>query len=318
MESSGEIFDSEVESSSQGDANSHTGEENHENNDDDGQNNDDDSKKKRSPIWNHFSIFTDKDGKTYARCKQSPCTKQYLISGKSNSSTGNLIRHLENKHPGIYSTKTDQDETFVFKQEKFRQALLKWVVMCGQPFSAPKDQAFVDLMKCLNPLARIVCDKTIRADLMVEYERKVEELKTELAAVPGKISITLDGWTSKHGLPFLAIRGYWVDEQWQLKSKLLDFAYIEGNHDGRNHSIILSECLRRLNVRFSEILGITADNASSNDKLFDWLDSCGVSAVTSQIRCLAHVINLAVQDMLAALKVPSDCDPEYDESLENE
>ncbi|KAJ6639497.1 putative AC transposase [Pseudolycoriella hygida] len=216
---------------SQGDANSHTGEENHENNDDDGQNNDDDSKKKRSPIWNHFSIFTDKDGKTYARCKQSPCTK---------------------------------------------------------------------------------------ADLMVECERKVEELKTELAAVPGKISITLDGWTSKHGLPFLAIRGHWVDEQWQLKSKLLDFAYIEGNHDGRNHSIILSECLRRLNVRFSEILGITADNASSNDKLFDWLDSCGVSAVTSQVRCLAHVINLAVQDMLAALKVPSDCDPEYDESLENE
>ncbi|KAJ6639913.1 Zinc finger BED domain-containing protein RICESLEEPER 2 [Pseudolycoriella hygida] len=257
MESSGEIFDSEVESSSQGDANSHTGEENHENNDDDGQNNDDDSKKKRSPIWNHFSIFTDKDGKTYARCKQSPCT------------------------------------------------------------NAPKDQAFVDLVKCLNPLARIVCDKTIRADLMVEYERKVEELKTELAAVPGKISITLDGWTSKHGLPFLAIRGHWVDEQWQLKSKLLDFAYIEGNHDGRNHSIIRSECLRRLNVRFSEILGITADNASSNDKLFDWLDSCGVSAVTSQVRCLAHVINLAVQDMLAALKVPSDCDPEYDESLEN-
>lgn len=108
--------------------------------------------------------------------------------------------------------------------------------MCDQPFSAPKDQPFIDLIKTLNPLAHIVCDKTIRADLMVEHEKKMEELKVELAAVPGKISITLDGWTSKHGLPFLAIRGHWIDNQWQLKSKLLDFTYIDGNHDG--HGII--------------------------------------------------------------------------------
>lgn len=190
--------------------------------------------------------------------------------------------------------------------------------MCDQPFSAAKDQSFIDLVKTLNPLAHVVCDKTIRADLMVEYEKKMEELKVELASVPGKISITLDGWTSKHVLPFLAIRGHWIDNRWQLKSKLLDFAYINGNHDGQNHSAILVECLRRLKVPFSKILAITADNAGSNDTLFDWLDKYGISAVSSQVRCLAHVMNLAAQDMLSALKVPSHCDPEYDNLLENE
>lgn len=136
--------------------------------------------------------------------------------------------------------------------------------------------------------------------------------------MPGKISITLDGWTSKHGLPFLAIRGHWIDEQCELKSKLLDFAYVDGSHDGQNHSVILAECLRNLNVPFTKILAITGDNAGSNDTLFDWLDVYGISAVTSQVRCLAHVINLAAQDMLAGLKVPLDYDPEYDQHLENE
>ena len=192
------------------------------------------------------------------------------------------------------------------------------MVTCDQPFSALKDEAFVELVKTLNPLAHIVCDKTIRADLMVEFEKKIEHLKTELAEVPGKISISLDGWTSKHGLPFLAIRGHWVDDQWQLKSKLLDFAYIEGSHDGQNHSVILTDCLRTLNVPFSKILAITGDNAGSNDTLFQWLDEYGISAVTSQVRCLAHVINLAAQDMLAALKVPSHCDDQYDDYLKNE
>lgn len=190
--------------------------------------------------------------------------------------------------------------------------------MCDQPLNAPQEQAFIDLVNTLNPLAHIVSDKTIRADLMAEYEKKIVELKTELSKVPGKISITMDGWTSKNGLPFLAIRGHWLDEEWKLQSKLLDFAYIEGSHTGQNHSVILSKCLDRLNIAFSKIQAITADNAGSNNTLFEWLDDYGISAVTSQVRCLAHVLNLAVQDMLASLKVPSHCDPDYDNYLENE
>lgn len=116
----------------------------------------------------------------------------------------------------------------------------------------------------------------------------------------------------------MAIRGHCIDNQWQLKSKLLDFVYIEGNHHGQNHSAILVECLHRLKVSFSKILAITADNAGSNDTLFDWLDEYGISAVSSQVRCLAHVMNLAAQDMLSVLKVPSHCDPENDNLLENE
>lgn len=128
----------------------------------------------------------------------------------------------------------------------------------------------------------------------------------------GKISITLDGWTSKNSLPFLAIRGHWLDEEWNLRSKLLDFAYVEGSHNGQNHSVILSECLDFLEIPFTKISAITCDNAGSNDTLFEWLDDYGISAVTSQVRCLAHVLNLAVQDVLASLKVPSQFDRYYD------
>ena len=53
----------------------------------------------------------------------------------------------------------------------------------------------------------------------------------------------------------------------------------------------------------------TTDSASNNDTLIDSLESICINQhidftkQNNHIRCLAHVINLAVQDALASLKV---------------
>lgn len=53
-------------------------------------------------------------------------------------------------------------------------------------------------------------------------------------------------------------------------------------------------------------MGIIVDNASNNDTLFQFLMTItdDVSEDSCHIRCLAHIINLAAQDILAMLKVP--------------
>lgn len=164
------------------------------------------------------------------------------------------------------------------------------------------------MIDTLNPDAKSISDKTVRADIMADYEVKLEELKTQMSSLPGKISITLD----KNSLAFLAIRGHWIDLEWTYQSKLLDFCHVEGKHDGLKHSQILSKCLERLAIPMSKILAITVDNAGNNDTLFNFLE--GISSNTSHVRCLAHIINLAAQDLLSQLKTAAPDDDETDDA----
>ncbi len=124
------------------------------------------------------------------------------------------------------------------------------------PHTAPQQKAFVRLVHTLNPDAHIYTDKTVKADELREYLTKFDELKEDIAKVPGKISITIDGWTSKNLLAFMAIRGHWLDENWNYRTKLLDLSHIEGGHDGLNHSRIFTDCLTRLGIPLLKILAI--------------------------------------------------------------
>lgn len=207
----------------------------------------------------------------------------------------------------------------MFSQDKFRAALLEWVLVCNQAFTAPEQEAFVKMVRTLNPKAKTISDKTVRSDLMAAFGKKFDELKKEIRLIPGKISITMDGWTSKNFLSFLAIRGHWLDAEWIYQSKLLDFSYIEGGHTGMAFSELLNDCLTRLEIPFSRILGITLDNASNNDTMFQYLAEISedISEEEIHIRCLAHVINLSAQDILALLKIP-DVDEYEDFDFVNE
>lgn len=151
--------------------------------------------------------------------------------------------------------------------------------------------------------------------MMKTYEVKFNELKKEVSLIEGKISITMDLWTSKSFLSFMAIRGHWMDDDWNYRTKLFDFSYVEGDHSGHNLSNILNDCLTCLGIPYSKILGITLDNAPSNNTLFEFLMMItdDISEDTCHIRCLAHIINLGAQDILALLKVPNDEDDDgYD------
>lgn len=177
------------------------------------------------------------------------------------------------------------------------------MVVCDQPFTAPEQEAFADMVKTLNPEAKTYSDKTIRADLIDTFKEKYEVLKEQLTEIPGKMAITMDGWTSKNVLPFLAIRAHWLDEQWNYQSQLLDFCHIEGSHSGQTFKDIFSYALQSLAIPLDKISSITVDNASSNDTFFEELEEIfDMLGVDQHIRCLAHIINLAAQDVLKSLK----------------
>ena len=87
-----------------------------------------------------------------------------------------------------------------------------------------------------------------------------------------KISIALNAQTRSNYYSFLAIKGYFILDNWQLKEKLLNFRLMRRQYTGSSiakevfQMLVLTGTLKRL-------LRITCNNASNNSTLLQSLQS---------------------------------------------
>jgi hypothetical protein len=123
-----------------------------------------------------------------------------------------------------------------------------------------------------------------------------------------KISIALDCWTSPFSQAFMAITGYFIDTDWVYREVLLGFKPISGSHTGSNLSNTLLETLSDHNIT-DRVFGLTTDNASNNKTLATSLQQAlPEDTIITRIPCLAHVIQLSLNQLLSQLKA----DPKND------
>lgn len=133
----------------------------------------------------------------------------------------------------------------------------------------------------------------------------------------------------------MAVRAHWISEEWEIKSVLLDLSYIDGDHSGLHYSKIFMACLERFNIPLSKVMCITIDNVAANDTFIESLEALGITvkvtfnSANNRVRCMAHILNLCVQDILTILRIPlnhqdkeEDCidlpDPDLDDKNDRE
>jgi hypothetical protein len=122
-----------------------------------------------------------------------------------------------------------------------------------------------------------------------------------------KLSIALDCWTSPFQQAFMAITGYFIDDEWNYREILLGFEPLHGSHSGTNLSTVLFDLLQQYEIT-DRVLSITTDNASNNvtlmESIQDSIQSNQISTDTAIIRvpCIAHVIQLSLQKLLGQMK----------------
>lgn len=122
-----------------------------------------------------------------------------------------------------------------------------------------------------------------------------------------KISIALDCWTSPFRQAFMAITGYFIDDEWNYREILLGFEPLHGSHSSANLSAILFDLLQQYDI-IDRVLSITTDNASNNltliESMHDSIQSSQIGVTTTMIRvpCIAHVIQLSLQRLLGQMK----------------
>jgi hypothetical protein len=273
--------------------------------------------KRRSNIWNHFEKLPGFEQHRRVKCLH--CDKHYVCNG---SSTGNLWKHIKKAHPDVV---VDQQpaaglQRAVYSHDVFREALAKWIVATDQPFTAVDHPSFQELVYLLHPDAKLPSNDTARRDIAKLFKEEKERVGALLRDAPGCLSFTADVWTSPNGLAFLGITVHWIDWNWKIHSLLMDIPPISGKHTGENLSGIFQRACDEFGV-LHKLLAVTTDSASNNNTFMRSLkEECQRRGIlfdheSRHVRCMAHVIHLAVGDFLNALNsMPEDSENAYGEN----
>ncbi|GAB2270329.1 hypothetical protein Dimus_038840 [Dionaea muscipula] len=139
--------------------------------------------------------------------------------------------------------------------------------------------------------------------------RMYGDMKTNLRVEFGKyrVSLTTDTWTSVQNVNYMVITAHFVDDEWNLHKRIINFCPI-ASHTGKEIGNLILECL--IEWKIERVMCISVDNASANkvaiDKVLKKMKSWPNSQLLlggkyMHVRCLAHIINLIVKDGLKKL-----------------
>jgi len=203
----------------------------------------------------------------------------------------------------------------------FRESLVEWITIRDLPFSEVNAPSFRRMVCALNPDAKVPSADTVRRDIDKRLYDEKGRIRVMLQDAPGRLSFAIDAWTSPTMQAFLGITVHWIDADWRMHSLLLDMATLTGRHTGENLCTTFRAVCHDFGV-MTKVLAITTDSASNNDTFLTHLEAAclhqGISfdRNSMHVRCIAHVINLAVQDFLRTLNScatgrEDTCDEQY-------
>ncbi|KAF2304059.1 hypothetical protein GH714_026722 [Hevea brasiliensis] len=281
--------------------------------------------KPRSAVWDHFSKFVDGSGTQKGKCNY--CYKEFFCDPKKNGTTA-LRNHMFAciKNPHVMTTRQSQLylqpsssiqegggshcgtlNTWNFNQERSRRNLAKMIIVDELPFMFVEGEGFKEFMEVTQPKFRIPSRWTVSRDCYDLYMEERKKLKNYFQNSNQRVCITTDTWTSLQRINYMCITVHYVDDNWTLHKKILNFCPIT-SHKGDDIGMAVESCL--LNWGIKRVFTVTVDNASSNDVAIAYLKKkivgWGFSILNCKylhMRCIAHIINLVVVDGLKETNV---------------
>ncbi|XP_052877900.1 zinc finger BED domain-containing protein RICESLEEPER 2-like [Gossypium arboreum] len=114
-----------------------------------------------------------------------------------------------------------------------------------------------------------------------------------------RVCLTTDTWTSLQRISYMVLTAHWVDDEWRLQKRIINFCPISA-HRGESIGQAIEKCLRDWGIE--RVFTITVDNASANSvaieylrKKFNHRNASVANGKFIHMRCVAHILNLIVQ-----------------------
>ncbi|KAJ9535682.1 hypothetical protein OSB04_un001165 [Centaurea solstitialis] len=272
------------------------------------------TKKKRrrsSEVWNEFTLIPSQPGET-SYCTCNKCGHKF--NAESKNGTGNLRRHVltcqkkTTTEVGQFLVTSDKGILHTpksnFNQDTFRELVVHAIIRHDLPFSFVEYEGIRNIFSYLESRRTTFTRNTAKSYTKKTYGKEMKRLRDELIACPSRICLTSDAWTSIATDGYLSLTAHYVDSNWVLRKKILNFSHFSPPHSG----IALAEKITDMVTSWGiekKLFSITLDNASANDSCVAILKTNFTSknlllhdGELFHVRCCAHILNLIVQDGL--------------------
>ncbi|SJK99091.1 uncharacterized protein ARMOST_02377 [Armillaria ostoyae] len=224
------------------------------------------------------------------------------------------LKQMESESENIIHAfkKQSMDAKGDWDQDKFERLLAEWLVACDQPFEEVDRPEFRNLLSYAHHHSledlHIPHRDAIRRQIMKMGEDSIEETRKMFEELEGKVSISLDAWTSSNNIAFLATVAHYVTNEGQHEDLLIDFRELIGRHTGENMAEAVWDTLTLYGLR-DKVIAFMMDNATNNDTLMKGIECrCRREGIIfdeklSRLRCMPHTVHLAAIKLLEAIGV---------------
>jgi hypothetical protein len=189
-----------------------------------------------------------------------------------------------------------------YNASKIRAAISKMIIVDEFPFRFVEGEGFQDFMKIVEPWFTIPFHFTVMRDCVKLFISEKEKLSGMFLTSGAWVCLTTDCWTSIQNLNYTCITAHFIDCEWNLHKRILNFCLIP-NHKGETIGGKIESCMHEWGI--ASIFTITVDNASSNDTALECLRKRSAhkpgTILENQfmhVRCCAHILNLMVSEGL--------------------
>ena len=170
------------------------------------------------------------------------------------------------------------------------------------PFNAFDNDAFESSMRQVyNAAARKLSRTSMTRAVVRQCMEKKVQLGTFIVNLGHKVSICSDVWTDcfcKNS--YMGITVHFVDHSWTLNKRLIAFREFPAPHTAQAIAQLIIQVLNEFQL-INKIFSVGFDNASANTASIDDLISACSPVIDGKyfhVRCIAHILNLCVQDAI--------------------
>jgi len=270
-------------------------------------------KLKRFNVWDYF-VKINKDGKEICECVT--CGKVFVCG---RSCISHLNQHIPKCPLIIKSRIAEYFDLKELNHNMVRESMTQMTIKHRLPFHFVEWDKFRAFTKFVSHNeAQFLSRYSLADDVMKVYLLEKDKLKKQLAEIEGRVCLSFRSWTSStSSRSYITLTAHYMDDQWNLIVKLLNFCQLEPSHDNFELSRKVIGYLQEWGIE-RNIFSITMDTASANDDnlqnvknqlcsldslLRTFITSATAPSLEKHFKCCARVLDLMVQE---SLKVVSD------------
>ncbi|XP_071716260.1 zinc finger BED domain-containing protein DAYSLEEPER-like [Rutidosis leptorrhynchoides] len=291
-------------------------------------------RKKKSIVWEHFTIENVGAGVRRAVCKE--CAQSFAYStGSKVAGTSHLKRHIAKGGCPVFLRNQDHNHStplsaptkiavnssgpvsntpkkryrtpsvshLPFDPDRCRQEMARMIIQHDYPLHMVEHAGFMAFVHNLQPNFNMANFDTVQGDCVATYLREKQTVQKLLDEMPGRICLTLDLWSSYHTMGYVFVTGQFIDSEWKMHKKLLNVVMEPYPESDSAFSHAVSTCLSDWNIE-GRLFSVTINQPLSEtgiNSLRGLLSVKNPNILDGQLlltRCFARSLSCVAQEVL--------------------